>query len=119
VRRILPASFAILTSLLALAAHPDAARAADSADECVAVRRTEQSAGLDFEVQNNCDKNLRCGLGWTLTCENDSGKATRSTHKNARFSVEASTSHHELGSAAACNGNWRIQDVTWECAAAQ
>jgi hypothetical protein len=94
------------------------AQAAESADECVAVQRAEQSNGLQFEVKNNCDRRLSCSLTWRLSCENASGKVTSSATKVASFVVAASSEHQVFGSAAACASNWRIDDVSWECAPA-
>jgi hypothetical protein len=95
------------------------ASAADSADECVGIGRTQTSTGLDFEVRNGCDKTLSCSLGWTLSCESGAGKVTSSTRAGAQFVISSGDTHQAAGSAAACNGNWRIADVTWSCAPAK
>jgi hypothetical protein len=87
-----------------------------TADECVNVTRTEQSDGLDFELKNNCDKGLSCTIGWTLSCENASGKTTSTAKASASFAVGKDTAHHELGSSKSCKDGWRIDDVTWSCA---
>lgn len=116
-RRYFPVFVASVAILSALAPR---ARAASSAEECVAFQRTQQASGLLFDVTNNCDKNLACSLTWTLTCENDKGKPTSSSRQGARFTVDSSSSHAETGSAAACtSAGWRIDDVAWSCAPAK
>ena len=94
------------------------ARAADSADACVAIRSAEMSSGLAFDVQNTCEKKLACALTWTLTCENASGKTTSKAKQEARFVISASDTHHTTGSAASCKDGWKIEDVSWDCAPA-
>lgn len=94
------------------------ARAAESADECVAIQKNEQSDGLAFDVKNNCDRRLACSLSWRVSCENASGKTTKSLVASASFGVAPAAAHQVFGSAAACNGNWRIDDVSWSCAPA-
>lgn len=94
------------------------AHAADSADACVNIQSAELGSGLAFDVHNTCDKRLSCALTWTLTCENASGKATSKSKQEARFLVSASDTHQTMGSAASCKDGWKIDDVSWECAAA-
>lgn len=90
--------------------------AAESADECVAITRSEAPDGLDFEVKNNCDKSLACSMSWTLSCENDKGKVTSSSRAGASFALAKDAAKHTLGSSAACKSSgWRIDDVTWAC----
>jgi hypothetical protein len=94
------------------------ARAADSADACVAIRSAQMSSGLAFDVENTCEKKLSCALTWTLTCENASGKTTSKAKQEARFVLSASDTHHTTGSAATCKDSWKIEDVSWDCAPA-
>jgi hypothetical protein len=104
---------------LAVALFGASASAAESADECVAITRTEQSDGLDFELKNNCEKPLACNLSWTLSCENDKGKVTSSARSSASLALAKDTSKHATGSALACKSSgWRIDDVSWSCAPA-
>ena len=110
-------AIAIATSFFAVVlAAPTFAVASDSADECVVVYRNESDKGIDFEVQNNCQKALSCGLKWTISCENASGKTTSSSKKDTKFGVEAAKNHHENASAAACSDGWKVDDVSWDCA---
>lgn len=118
-RRTIALSSLAILGLLATSATPRSASAATSADECVAIYKTPEPTGIDFELQNNCDKRLSCSLGWTLKCESDAGKVTRSARLGKSFVVTAATSHHEAASSASCNGNWRIDDVTWSCSPAE
>ncbi len=115
-------SFAVFCALGVILTSTGAKRAmaADSADDCVAITRTEQSDGLDFELKNNCDKSLACTLGWTLSCENDKGKVTSSSKQSASFAVAKDAAKHAFGSALACRtSGWRIDDVGWTCAPAK
>lgn len=110
--------FAFAASALAFAvAIAPTAGAAESADDCVAISRTEQTSGLTFEVKNNCDRKLSCSMGWRLSCENASGKTTSSSRESASFGMSASAEHKVNGSAASCKDGWKIDDVTWTCAA--
>lgn len=93
------------------------AGAADSADECVSIRSAELGSGLSFDMDNRCDKRLACALSWTLSCENASGKTTSRSKKEARFDIGPSDQHSTTGSASSCNGGWKIDDVSWSCAA--
>ena len=120
-RRVFPsvllacAAFAVLAAVVTVAGP---ARAGDSADTCLAIQSAELGTGLAFDVHNTCDKRLSCALTWTLTCENASGKTTSKSKQEARFLVSASDTHHTTGSAASCKDGWKIDDVSWECAAA-
>lgn len=109
----------VATALALAALAGTTAQAAESADECVAIQKNEQSDGLAFDVKNNCDRRLACSLSWRVSCENASGKTTKSEQKSASFGVGPAAAHQVFGSAAACNGNWRIDDVSWSCAPAQ
>ena len=90
--------------------------ASETADECVVVYQNAQDKGIDFELKNNCDKRLSCGIKWTVSCENASGKTTSSARRDARFGIDASTTHHENASAASCADGWKVDDVSWDCA---
>ena len=114
----LPVLFVCLAGFAVVVAVAAPARAADSADACVSLQSAPLTSGLAFDVQNSCDKRLSCALTWTLTCENASGKATSKSKQEARFSVGASDTHHTTGSASTCKDSWKIDDVSWDCAAA-
>ncbi len=104
-----------LLSICALRAP--AASAADSANDCVRMREVPGTDGLTLAVDNNCDRALSCSLSWTLQCESATGRVTRRSKDRARFVVSASDSRSALASARSCGDNWRIDDVSWECAA--
>ncbi|MDB5218814.1 MAG: hypothetical protein JWO86_6741 [Myxococcaceae bacterium] len=107
-----------VSAIAGLVAVTGPAHAADSADACVNIQSAELGSGLAFDVHNTCFKRLSCALTWTLTCENASGKATSKSKQEARFLVSASDTHHTTGSAASCKDAWKIDDVSWDCAAA-
>ena len=103
-----------LFSLVAMRAAP--AAAADSADECVRMRESQESNGLSFAVDNNCDRRLSCVVTWTVQCESATGKITKKNTESARFVVSAAQSQNTFASAKSCGDSWRIQDVSWDCA---
>jgi hypothetical protein len=98
-----------------LAAPP--AHAADSADECVRMRESQVDKGLTLDVDNNCDRTLACSLSWTVSCQTESGKVTRTAKDSARFVVAASKTGRALASSKSCGDNWKIEDISWDCAA--
>jgi hypothetical protein len=105
-------------ALMVAVALPSAA--AESANDCVAIQRSEQTDGIDFELRNHCDRPLSCALGWTLSCENDKGKVTSSAKESVSFAVAKDAAKHTFGSAIACRSTgWRIDDVSWSCAPAK
>ena len=117
-RRAIPFLFLALAGVTGVVAIADPARANESADACVSIQTATVSSGLAIDVQNSCSKRLACALSWTLTCENASGKTTSKAKQEAHFAIAASDTHHTTGSSATCKDSWRIDDVSWDCAAA-
>lgn len=117
-RRAFPLILVGVAALVMGGGAAGSAHAAESAEACVNIQSAELGTGLAFDVQNTCDKRLSCALTWTLTCENASGKATSKVKQEARFLVSASDTHRMTGSAATCRDGWKIDDVSWSCAAA-
>jgi len=117
-QRALPYVLAGAAAFAAVIGAAGPARAADSANACVAIRSAEMSSGLAFDVENGCEKRLSCALSWTLTCTNASGKTTSTAKQEARFVLSASDTHHTTGSAASCKDSWKIEEVSWDCAPA-
>jgi hypothetical protein len=111
---ILAAGLPVLSVAL-LAAPP--AKAADSADECVRLRESQADKGLSLDVDNNCDRSLSCAVSWTVSCQTESGKITRSAKDSARFVVAASKTGRAFASTKTCGDNWKIEDISWDCAA--
>ena len=94
------------------------AEAADSANDCVRLRESPDTSGVALDVDNNCDRRLSCAVSWTVECQNDQGKVTKSAKESASFVLQASASGHALASTKACtSNNWKVDDVSWECAA--
>ena len=108
------AGLPVLSAAL-LSAPP--AQAADSADECVRLRESQVDKGLTLDVDNNCDRSLACSVSWTVSCQTESGKVTRSAKENARFVVAASKTGRAVASTKTCGDNWKIEDINWDCAA--
>jgi hypothetical protein len=102
-------------SVAFLAAPP--AKAAESADECVRLRESQADKGLSLDVDNNCDRSLSCSLTWTVSCQTETGKITRSAKDSARFVVAASKTGRAFASTKTCGDNWKIEDISWDCAA--
>lgn len=81
------------------------------------MRESPDTAGIALDVDNNCDRRLSCAVSWTVECHNDQGKVTKSAKESASFLVQASATGHALASTKACtSGNWKVDDVSWECA---
>ena len=118
-RRSFPFLFVAVAGFGGVVAIAAPARAQESADRCVSIQTATVTNGLAMDVQNSCSKRLACALTWTLTCENASGKATSKAKQEARFAIDASDTHHTTGSAATCKDGWKIDDVSWDCAAAE
>ena len=117
VKRILSIVLAAVPVLsVALLAAPPA-KAADSADECVRLRESQAEKGLTLDVDNNCDRSLSCAVSWTVSCQTESGKVTRSAKDSARFVVAASKTGRAVASTKTCGDNWKIEDISWDCAA--
>jgi hypothetical protein len=102
-------------SVALLTAPP--AKAADSAEECVRLRESQADKGLTLDVDNNCDRSLSCAVSWTVSCQTESGKITRSAKDSARFVVAAAKTGRAVASTKACGDNWKIEDISWDCAA--
>ena len=103
-----------LSTLVGLRAAP--AAAADSADECVRLRESQEASGLSLSVDNNCDRRLSCTVTWTVQCESATGKIQKKNTETARFVISASQSQSAFASAKSCGDSWRVQDVSWDCA---
>jgi hypothetical protein len=117
-RRALPVFFVAMAGVLGLVSMTGSAQAApESADACVNIRSQQISEGLTFDLENSCEKRLSCALTWTLTCTNASGKVTATSKQEARFQIGASATHHTTGSSSTCKDSWKIDDVSWDCAA--
>lgn len=115
-KRTVPTIVAALGLLSVVALRAPAARAADSANECVRMREAQDGGGLTLNIDNNCDRRLSCSLTWTVQCESATGKVTRRSKEGAHLVVSASTSQGATASAKSCGDNWRIEDVGWDCA---
>ena len=77
----------------------------------------QRCKGLTLDVDNNCDRSLSCALSWTVSCQTESGKVTRSAKDSARFVVAASKTGRAVASTKTCGDNWKIEDISWDCAA--
>jgi hypothetical protein len=93
-----------------------AAKAAESADQCVRLRESQETKGLALDVDNNCDRALSCAVSWTVSCQTESGRITRSAKEGARFVVAASQTGRAFASTKSCGDNWKIEDISWDCA---
>jgi hypothetical protein len=80
------------------------------------MREAQESGGLSLNIDNNCSRGLSCSLTWTVQCQSATGKITRSSKQGAQLTVSASASQSALASASSCGDNWKIDDVSWECA---
>ncbi len=92
------------------------ALAAESADTCVGVHKSEADHGLDYELSSACEQKLACSMSWTVTCQDNHGKVTSKKNASERFNLDDSASHTVSASAADCtSGNYDIDNVRWHC----
>ena len=91
------------------------ASASDSAEQCVRLRESAQAGGLALDVDNACDRSLACVLSWTVQCQTESGKVTRSAKDSTRLVVAKEESRRALALAKSCGDSWKIDDVRWDC----
>jgi len=83
--------------------------AADSADDCVGVLRTEQDGRPLLRDLEQLRAQAFVQLGWTLECENAGGKVTCAPGRDA-LRAPASGDQSAFASAAACGKqSWRIE----------
>lgn len=113
---LLPACF---VAFLALSVSASRAEAADSADDCVQLSSSPATTGLSLDVSNHCDRALACRITWTVQCESQTGKVTRTRAGAAQMSLAASASGNALASTSECGDGWRVDDVRWACSPAR
>lgn len=117
VKRALSVLLAGLPVLSVAILSAPSAKAAESADDCVRLRESQADKGLTLDVDNNCDRSLSCSLSWTVSCQTEGGKVTRSAKDSARFVVAAAKTGRAVASTRTCGDNWKIEDISWDCAA--
>jgi hypothetical protein len=115
VKRTRTAALLVALSTLSLILLAPPAIASDSAEQCVRLRESAQAGGLALDVDNACDRSLTCVLSWTVQCQTERGKVTRSTKDSSRFVVAKDESRRALASAKSCGYSWKIDDVRWDC----
>lgn len=91
------------------------AQAKESADSCIRFDRTEAEKGLDYGVDNSCERKLACTLSWTVSCEDNHGKVTSTKGYSSHFRLEENGAHSVTASAAECKQGWNIDNVRWHC----
>lgn len=104
-------AFGLLNGLLSVRT----AQAEESADSCVHFDRTEGDKGLDYGVENSCERKLACTLSWTVSCQDTRGKVTSKKSYSSKFRLAENGSHSVTASAGECEQGWNIDNVRWHC----
>jgi hypothetical protein len=91
-------------------------RAAETADDCVHLLRSQLSTGISITLSNACSENLTCSMSWTVQCENAAGKVSSRERGSKRFNVAAGEGENVMASAEKCSNGWSVDDVNWSCA---
>jgi hypothetical protein len=103
-------------SALGLLLSTSRIQAAEKAEECVHLLRSELSTGMSITLNNACGENLACSMSWTVQCENAAGKVSSRERGSKRFTVAAREGQDVLASAEKCTSGWSIDDIAWSCA---
>lgn len=91
------------------------AQAEETAESCLAFRKSNLEKGLAFDIESSCGMKLACKVSWVVQCSDNDGKVESKTAKTERFGLAASESHSVTMSAESCKQSWRVDDVKWGC----
>jgi hypothetical protein len=102
----------LLGALLACACVATAVAAPRSIRRCV---RFDQSLDTDgetvrLELANRCKVPVTCALEWVVRCDGEIASRGERNLALAPGAAEVATA-----SAAACDGDWSVDDVRWSC----
>jgi hypothetical protein len=91
---------------------------AKSVRRCVDFKQTlasdEQS--VDLRLTNGCKFEVLCSMEWKLECSSSEGTSSADKSKEAT-TLGHSESWDLNASASACETDWEIKNVTWQCVA--
>jgi hypothetical protein len=115
--------FQSLTSASA-EAQPKKARKAGKAKKAKSVRRcvqfkqtlAEDQESVDLQLTNSCKFEVLCSVEWELQCSSSQGSNTADESKEAT-TIDLSESWELNASASACEVDWEIKNVSWQCVA--
>ena len=94
------------------------ARKAKGVRRCVDFKQTLASdeESVDLQLTNSCNFEISCSVEWKLECSSTTGKSLADDRKK-----ETSLDHLESwdlnASASACETDWEIKNVNWQCVA--
>lgn len=96
------------------------ARKAKGVRRCVDFKQTLASdeESVDLQLTNSCKFEISCSVEWKLECSSSAGKSLKDDSKK-----ETSLDHLESwdlnASASACETDWEIKNVNWQCVASE
>jgi hypothetical protein len=106
---------AMVSAALAVLSVISSSQAASSANECVSIIRRQADSGVTYSLSNACEMPLKCGMSWTVECQNAGGKVTSREPGSSRFELSTTNAHDVLISAEKCTSSWDVADIGWSC----
>jgi hypothetical protein len=91
------------------------AQAEETAESCLAFRKSDIEKGIAFDIESSCGMKLACKVSWTVQCAGNDGKVESRTKKSESFGLAGGESRSVPMSAAACSQSWKVEDVRWGC----
>ena len=121
-------TFCALAALLCLISAPFGANPAvgvrpalaeeaepDTANACVGFQNRVGEKEILVHAGNDCERRLTCTLDYSVTCEDNAGKATSRAQKRSPFNLAPKGVAELTLSAADCKQGWAIDDLAWKC----
>jgi hypothetical protein len=71
---------------------------------------------VDLQLTNSCKFEILCSVEWEVQCSSSEGTRTADEAKEAT-TLEFSESWDLNASASACERDWEIKNVSWQCVA--
>ena len=91
------------------------AHAEETAESCLAFRKSDIEKGISFDIESSCGMKLACKVSWVVQCAGTDGKVESRSAKSERFELAGSESKSVSMSAATCKQSWKVEDVRWGC----
>lgn len=91
------------------------AHAEETAESCLAFKKSDIEKGISFDIESSCGMKLACKVSWVVQCADTDGKVESRTAKSERFELAGTESRSVSMSAATCKQSWKVEDVRWGC----
>jgi hypothetical protein len=87
---------------------------------CVKFQQTlgSDEESVDLQLTNQCKFEVVCSIEWDLQCSSSAGSSIADTGKQAT-TLDFSESLDVNASAGACETDWEIKNVRWQCVATE